>query len=689
MKLLLSTFLLIFLLNHASIAQDSLASPVSPEMFELSLEELMNLKVSVASRKEMTLRESPGVITVITEEDIKSIGARDLMDVFRLVPGFDFASDIQNYVGLGVRGIWASEGKAAIFWDGIEVNDLLYGTVPFGGHYSVDNIKKIEIIRGPGSAVYGGTSETAVINITSKRWEQNGGQVSAMYGQLDKEFGRAQASLSVGKDKGDFKTYFNFYNAETRRSIGQQKNYYDPSQTYDMKGNSELLNTVFSGGLDYKQLSFNFLVDRHTIYNREYQYDKQAVPNYYNTYAANLKYNLKINDKLKVIPLYQFRHNKPWAELDTISDGFYYNRYVNRQLFRLEAIYDPTDNLNFVIGSQVFNDFGKNVIYGPDPSKTRLFSPNNTETVSYNNFSGYAQGIYQSKIGNITAGFRYDHHSLGFNAFVPRFGYTIVINKFHIKTLAAQAFRTPYIANISFKEIKPEKTTTFEIETGYQLSSNLIVTANAFYTSIKDILIYQYNPINLTGGYQNGDIIGTHGIEVEAKYRVKKLQIFANFSIYRINANSNIAEFEVDKKWFQNPSSANPTNATMGFSPEKYNLVANYNVCKWLDINASINHLSKKYSHDVFNNTDNTGYMQTFGSKTLVNTFITFKNFISKEMEIGLGCYDIFDQKLKYVAPYTTFDASAVTTSGLPSSGIRSPIPGLSREFTIKLLYKF
>lgn len=682
-------FVISILLTFSLSAQDS--SSVSPkdEMFELSLEELMNVKVSIASRKEMSQRESPGIITVITEEDIKSLGARDLMDVFRLVPGFDFAADIQNFVGLGVRGIWASEGKAAIFWDGIEVNDLLYGTVPFGGHYSVDNIKKIEIIRGPGSAVYGGTSEMAVIKITSKRWEQNGGQISAMYGQMDKDFGRIQASASVGKDMGAFKTYFNAYNAETRRSTGIQQDYYDPTRSYSMKGNSELLNTVLSGGMDYKEFSFNFLIDRHTIFNREYQYEKHAVPNIYNTYAANLKYNFNIGNKLKIIPQYQFRYNKPWAELDTISDGFYYNRYVNRQLFKIEAVYDPLDNLNIVLGTQIFNDFGKSISYAPDPSKTSYFSPNNKQTVSYNNFSAFAQGIYQTKLGNLTAGFRFDQHSLGFNAFVPRFGYTFVKNKLHLKLLAAQAFRTPYIANISSNDIKPEKTTTFEVESGYQIRTNLIITANAFYTTVKDILIYQYNPPNLLGGYVNGDVIGTHGIEIEAKYRIKKLQVFANYSLYRANSNSNVTELEVNKKWFQDPANANPASATMGFSPQKFNIVTNLNAFKWLDVNMSFNYLSKRYSHDIFNLDDNTGYLKEFEAKYFVNTFITFKNIIAKEMEIGIGCNDILNQKQIYTAPYTTFDPTASTISGLPSSAIRSPLPGPSREFTVRILYRF
>ena len=128
----------------------------------LSLEDLMNIKISVASIKELTPRESPGVVSYISAEEIRESGANDLVDVLRMVPGFDFATDVEDVVGIGVRGNWAHEGKVLMLIDGQEMNEGLYSTLQFGNHYPVDNIKRIEIIRGPGSAIYGGNAEYAV-----------------------------------------------------------------------------------------------------------------------------------------------------------------------------------------------------------------------------------------------------------------------------------------------------------------------------------------------------------------------------------------------------------------------------------------------------------------------------------------------------------------------------------------------
>ena len=128
----------------------------------------MNIKITVASIKELTPRQSPGIITNITSEDIRNLGARDLMEVLRHVPGFEFGVDVEGVVGLGIRGNWAHEGKVVLFVDGIEMNERLYSTTQFGNHYPVENIERIEIIRGPGSALHGGFAAYAVINIITR-----------------------------------------------------------------------------------------------------------------------------------------------------------------------------------------------------------------------------------------------------------------------------------------------------------------------------------------------------------------------------------------------------------------------------------------------------------------------------------------------------------------------------------------
>jgi len=74
-------------------------------------------------------------VSVITAQEIKAMGARDLTDVLTTIPGIHFASDVTGIIGIGVRGAWAHEGKALILWDGHEMNEPMFSVVPFGHHF--------------------------------------------------------------------------------------------------------------------------------------------------------------------------------------------------------------------------------------------------------------------------------------------------------------------------------------------------------------------------------------------------------------------------------------------------------------------------------------------------------------------------------------------------------------------------
>lgn len=135
--------------------EDLLNSFSLTDIIELD-DALMNMEITVASGKEnkLTARESPGVVTVLTRRDIKATGAARLMDLLRFVPGYDIGSDQNGLDGLIARGNAASEGKVLVNLNGMPVNEIAYAS--FALELDIDHIERIEIIRGPGSALYGG-----------------------------------------------------------------------------------------------------------------------------------------------------------------------------------------------------------------------------------------------------------------------------------------------------------------------------------------------------------------------------------------------------------------------------------------------------------------------------------------------------------------------------------------------------
>src|SRR5256712_4190853 len=133
------------------------------ELFEADAR--LKQETTVASVRPATLRDSPGILTLLSREEILASGARDLLDVLQLVPGFAPAVDVEGAVDVGFRGVWGHEGKILLLLDGQEMNETLYSTLQLGHELTVDQIQSIEIIRGPGSARYGGNAELAVIHV--------------------------------------------------------------------------------------------------------------------------------------------------------------------------------------------------------------------------------------------------------------------------------------------------------------------------------------------------------------------------------------------------------------------------------------------------------------------------------------------------------------------------------------------
>ncbi|MFK7928213.1 MAG: TonB-dependent receptor plug domain-containing protein, partial [Myxococcota bacterium] len=139
----------------------------SPGLDALSLEDLMDLETDVATRIPQSEREVPGVLTVIHRDQIRRSGARDLLDLLQRVPGLHAELDVQGTLGFAVRGQLADNGRVLLLVDGQVLTEPMYGTSPLGGRFSLDNIQRIEIVRGPAAARYGGGASAAVINIVS------------------------------------------------------------------------------------------------------------------------------------------------------------------------------------------------------------------------------------------------------------------------------------------------------------------------------------------------------------------------------------------------------------------------------------------------------------------------------------------------------------------------------------------
>lgn len=172
--------------------------PGPPKLKSLSLEHLMNIDVATvnaASKFDQKTTEAPSYVTVITAEEIEKYGYRTLADVLESVPGFYVTND-RNYSYVGVRGLGRQDynDRVLLLIDGHRLNDPVYGEALIGTEFplDIDLIQRVEIIRGPGSALYGTNAFLAVINVITRRGRDvKGAEVSAGGGSLGTEQVRA------------------------------------------------------------------------------------------------------------------------------------------------------------------------------------------------------------------------------------------------------------------------------------------------------------------------------------------------------------------------------------------------------------------------------------------------------------------------------------------------------------------
>jgi iron complex outermembrane receptor protein len=160
----LSVFLALAILNAGP--------PPAPQtdLTQLSLEDLMNVRVTSVSKREQKLSTAGAAIYVINQEDIRRSGATSIPDLLRMVPGVHVAQINTHTWAISIRGFTDKYGdKVLVMIDGRSV----YSPVSSGVDWDqqdvpLENIDRIEVIRGPGGTVWGANAVNGVINIITK-----------------------------------------------------------------------------------------------------------------------------------------------------------------------------------------------------------------------------------------------------------------------------------------------------------------------------------------------------------------------------------------------------------------------------------------------------------------------------------------------------------------------------------------
>ncbi len=188
------------------------------DLSQASLEDLMNIPVTTVSKKEQKLSKVPAAVFVITQEDIRRSGATNIPDLLRLAPGVDVARVDANRWAISIRGFSDQHAnKVLVLVDGISVYDpTVTGVFWDMVDVPLEDIDRIEIIRGPGGTIWGANAVNGVINIITKKASvTRGGLIAAGAGNEDQAQGLVQYGGNMGPEGSYriFAKYFDVANA--------------------------------------------------------------------------------------------------------------------------------------------------------------------------------------------------------------------------------------------------------------------------------------------------------------------------------------------------------------------------------------------------------------------------------------------------------------------------------------------
>lgn len=533
-----SYHLFISMMLSTSIFSASTAIAAEQALLDMPLEQLMEIEVKEvysASKFEQKVTQAPSAITIVDANDIVHYGYRTLADILRSVRGFYTFSD-SKYEYIGVRGfgrLGDFNNRILLLLDGHRINDSVYDYAAIGTDFplDVDLIKRVEIVRGPGSSLYGTNAFFAVINVITKDGaDYAGGEISALAGKHQQRQGRVTFGNTFGNDTQLL------FSATASSSDGRQRIYYpeydDPATN---NGIAEDLDSYSARKLLLKLSHGGFSL--HAGYSRRIQ--AYSTADYFTVF------------------------NDPHAE---VIDRQYYLEIDNRwpltadselfaRIYHDDYQFDGTYPYDYGVGYTVLNQqYTKNNSWGGELQYSAMFGrqqhlilgaeyrqAEEQKILNYDVFGTYAdvkqtpsdQALYiqdEIRLANhwlVNAGLRRDSYDSFGSHLSPRLSMIYQpVERFSIKLLYGEAFRAPSTFELYFgdgisqkanPDLKPEVITTYELVIDHYLASQTRLAASFFRYHMSDLIELQTDPGDGLLVYRNNDKARAYGIELEAE----------------------------------------------------------------------------------------------------------------------------------------------------------------------------
>ena len=607
--------------------------------------------VTTATKTRESVRKSGSTVTVITADDLAQMGARDLMDALKRVPGFGANRFNMGISSLEVRGVKTDFSEKVLFLiNGHPVNNNLVngGALSSYNRFPVKDIKVVEIVRGPGSALYGANAFVAVVNIITKRADDiQGVQISAAAGsfetnELDLLYGGAMGEVKMALDA-------NLYHSDGWRgevesdAIGQSGKTDFWQKRYDLGFNASYQDFAVQGR--YAQRKAGGFLGANNVLNdgseQEYvEYFIEGTHEYKfgaNAFLTSKLYfdHFEFDNLWDILPAGFFdgvnsypeglflrspiKHDKTGVELQVTWNWLQSHKLVSGVMFEHQAQYDV--------------EFWSNNGQGPLVNISDVANWNGSHNRNVRAF--YLQDIWDptDELRFIVGG-RYDDYSDFGNTFNPRASVSWDFSeRFQAIATYGSAFRAPTFGelyNINNPSIvgnplvEPEEIETVELGLNAWLSKRSSARITLFHNNIKDIVGARPQPPAVSY-YDNVGELTVEGIELEYAHRLMDgSNLGVNYT-------------------YQDPVNKTSDTRAADVPLHRANIFFNYRYSRYLSVYVGVLYESPlaREAGDV---------RSDVSDQTEVDMAVTWRNY-EDDLSLTASLYNVFDEALVDPAP--------------------------------------
>ena len=486
-----------------------------------------NQVLTIATGKPQLPYKAPAVADVITDRQMQRYGFRTLGEVLSTVPGFSVLP-LESAYSLFLRGI---RSGALLLYDGVPLTtDSTKAIYPLGDELSLDQVKRIEVVRGSGSVLWGPDAFAGVINIVPKRGRDFSGlQMKVMSGTPD---GYRGLGVSFGKDFGlwDVAGFLSYKRKES--FLGG------------------LAQEFWEGGFNLYVMDSLQVCARLSSYRRPYRARLKLREGEVSwTSRKDVPFSLFKVEYKKGLGSALFKLKGAFSQWNiTQRDGKYSYGYRDR-IYLLEGmvtkeLFDGKGLLT--VGASIRRNFAKNAVVNvrsfipeylaASVPVSPLVDKRSFDTTLY---SAFAQYVHRWKAFEAWAGARVDKHS----DYESKVSYTVGLgfypsDRFSLKVVGGTSYRTPYASQFLRNKVSPEKLTSVSAEVRYSPWKWLSLKLMPFYNDVE-----RHVSEDSYMGYSRPADYSTWGTEFRIDVKRKKLEGW--FDITYLNRNGGKEKFKV------------------------------------------------------------------------------------------------------------------------------------------------